>query len=571
MKYFILACLGLLYLFPWHAYAQEDWQDKLADAGNQGEVYFSFVASENQVNNLPRWISVDRFGEDGKTYAYAREEKLIAWLSSEQLQEVNLLDHPGIRANPRMLSEISIESIDSWDFYPTYEAYIDMMYQFQENFPDLCRIENIGQSLEGREILVAIISDNVNSTEGEAQFLYTSSMHGDETAGYVLFLRLIDFLLNNYNSDEQVNNLVDNLEIWINPLANPDGTYAGGNNSVYGATRFNANGIDINRNFPDPEDGDHPDGNDWQPETQVFMALASSNNFVMSANCHGGNEVFNYPWDTWSKLHPDDNWWYLVGREWADTVHANSPLGYFDGFDNGVTNGYQWYSISGGRQDYMNYFHHCREFTLEISNVKLLPESQLNDFWTYNHRSFLNYMKQCLYGVRGNIAEAGTNNPLKASVVAENHDMDESWIVSNDQGFYSRPLYAGTYNLYYFSPGYELLKIADVVVNNFAETQLDAVLTPTGAGNVESKFADLFRLSGNPGEGLYRVAYTGNKQLPVVYHIINLQGQRVTAPQRIDLSPGNKLEVDLHEQQAGIYILQLSWDEGYGQLKLLKR
>jgi len=42
-------------------------------------------------------------------------------------------------------------------------------------------------------------------------------------------LRLADYLLENYTSDLKVKDLVDNLEIWINPLANPDGTYNSGN------------------------------------------------------------------------------------------------------------------------------------------------------------------------------------------------------------------------------------------------------------------------------------------------------------------------------------------------------
>ncbi len=98
-------------------------------------------------------------------------------------------------------------------------------------------------------------------------------------------LRLIDYLLNNYTSDAQVTEMVNNLDIYINPNANPDGTYAGGNGSVGGATRYNANGIDLNRNYPDPEDGDHPDGNAWQIETIHFMQFAEDYNFVLSSNC----------------------------------------------------------------------------------------------------------------------------------------------------------------------------------------------------------------------------------------------------------------------------------------------
>ena len=77
-------------------------------------------------------------------------------------------------------------------------------------------------------------------------------MHGDETAGFILMLRLADYLLKNYNSDTRVKTLSDNLEIWINPLANPDGTYRDGN-FIISPVRNNANGYDLNRNFPDPD------------------------------------------------------------------------------------------------------------------------------------------------------------------------------------------------------------------------------------------------------------------------------------------------------------------------------
>ena len=56
-------------------------------------------------------------------------------------------------------------------------------------------------------------------------------------------------------SDPQVTRLLDSTVVWINPLANPDGTYHGGNNSVNGAWRYNANSVDLNRNFADPAAG----------------------------------------------------------------------------------------------------------------------------------------------------------------------------------------------------------------------------------------------------------------------------------------------------------------------------
>ncbi len=51
--------------------------------------------------------------------------------------------------------------------------------------------------------------------------MYSATMHGDETTGYILMLRLIDYLLSNYGADPQVTNILDNMEVWIYPLANP--------------------------------------------------------------------------------------------------------------------------------------------------------------------------------------------------------------------------------------------------------------------------------------------------------------------------------------------------------------
>ena len=107
-----------------------------------------------------------------------------------------------------------------------------MMQAFADSFPEICKLHSIGTLSSGRELLIVQISDNVGIKENEPSFLYTSSMHGDELAGYILSLRLIDYILNNYNNQNRITNIVNEIDLWINPLANPDGAYAGGNQNV---------------------------------------------------------------------------------------------------------------------------------------------------------------------------------------------------------------------------------------------------------------------------------------------------------------------------------------------------
>ncbi len=354
------------------------YAEKSKATSNAKEIYFRFNISEkSELNKLTKVVSID----------YVKHNRVKAYATPQQLKKlknlgykVTILPPPGKLIKPRMAK--SLAELRDWDYYPTYDQYVQMMWDFEADYPELCEIENIGQSVEGRDILFVKISDNVDVQENEPEFMFTATMHGDELAGYVLMLRLIDYLLSNYESNPEVTNLVNNIEIWINPLANPDGTYHGGNNSVWEAQRFNANYVDLNRNFPDPEDGPHPDGNEWQPETIAMMDLAEEHTYVHSANFHGGAEVINYPWDTWNNLPADDEWYIDISKAYADTVFANSTGSYFTGISNtGYIRGYVWYSINGGRQDYMNYFQACREVTIELSNVKMLPENELQAHW----------------------------------------------------------------------------------------------------------------------------------------------------------------------------------------------
>lgn len=566
MKKIITVLISLVFVFQ--AFSQiRNYNSLNAEIKNRSEFYLKVNLDENQdvnqqIAKLNTVGSIDR--------AKSNESTAFVYISKSKLDEFNNLGFeaeiltPPSMLLPKWQLDKNPRGTSDLDYYPNYQQYIDMMNQFATDYPDLCELVTIGQSIEGRDILALHISDNIGEDAAEPEFFYTSSMHGDELTGYPLMLRLIDYLLSNYNTDNQVNNLVSNIDIWINPLANPDGTFAGGDGSVFGATRYNANGIDINRNFPDPEDGQHPDGNAWQQETQAFMDFAEAHDFVMSANFHGGEEVVNYPWDTWSTLAADDDWWYFVSRQFADTIHEYAPASYFSGFDNGVTNGYQWYSISGGRQDYMNYFQHCREVTIELSSVKLPPASQITSFWDYDYRSLLNYMEQVLYGVRGNVTNALTNVPIKAKVFTDNHDIDESHVyASMPLGNYNRLLKSGIYSLTFSAFGYFDQTISPVSVNDFNTTILDVQLEPY-VGFVENHEIQV-NMYPNPASDKVNLEFSDDSERIIKVFDINsrlvkrfvLKGKEVVL-NLSDLRPAKYfISIEDHKNQSKIVTLVL--------------
>ena len=155
-----------------------------------------------------------------------------------------------------------------------------------------------------------------------------------------------------------------------------------------------------------------------------------------------------------------------------DSCQINSGSGYFNDLNNGITNGWDWYEVDGGRQDYMNYFRYCKEFTLELSNDKTPNPNDLPDLWEANYPSLLNYMEQSLYGLRGIVTDSISGNPLKVRVEISGHDIDSSHVYSNlPVGNYHRYLYQGNYNITFSKVGYHSKTININILNNSTHTE----------------------------------------------------------------------------------------------------
>ncbi|XP_002738033.1 carboxypeptidase E-like [Saccoglossus kowalevskii] len=367
--------------------------------------------------------------------------------------------------------------------------------------PDITRIYSPGQSVEKRELWTIEISDKPGQHElGEPEFKYVGNMHGNEVVGRELLLVFIPFICEEYlNGNEAIVWLVENTRIHIMPTMNPDG-YAigrkefdetGRNQWVNG--RANANGIDLNRDFPDldtvefenPENNNHISmalnkiGHQLQPETKVMMRWIDENPFVVSANLHGGDLVANYPYDSSfdGKVHyqksPDD----AIFRELAmaySTVHAHMSdpdrescdTTSDDEFENGITNGADWYPVPGGMQDYNYLSSNCFEITLELGCDKFPQASELQGYWKDNLPALLNYMAMVHVGIKGVVVDSNGEGIANAvisvkTVVLDRNDKIEDVIpIEHDvttaaMGDYWRLLVPGPYMVTASAEGYK--------------------------------------------------------------------------------------------------------------------
>jgi hypothetical protein len=184
----ILICISLLSVAQ-KPVSQYDTKEVF---GTRGEIYFILKGASSAVHQLTQIISIDNV-KDGDVYAYASVKEFEV-LKVQFDFPFYQLPKPGELTSVMMSDTFHAKFLTGIIILHTLHT-LQIMQDFATNFPEICNIDTIGITNEERLIIVARISDNVGVEEDEPEFLYTSSMHGDEVAGYPLMLHLIDYLL----------------------------------------------------------------------------------------------------------------------------------------------------------------------------------------------------------------------------------------------------------------------------------------------------------------------------------------------------------------------------------------
>jgi len=396
------------------------------------------------------------------------------------------------------------------DTWTDYDDIGPDLLNYETTYPTLAKRYDLGLSVQSRHLWAIRISDNVTVEEDEPEFKYIATMHGDEIVGTKMCMNLIDDLLTNYGSDPQVTTIVDEVDLWIVPLMNPDGY------DRVSRTRYNANGVDLNRDFPEGSTGDPNTTEGRAIETAHIMNWSFGESFTASANLHGGALVVNYPFDndglgSVPSPTPDDDLFIYISEEYS---YYNSPMWNSATFYHGITNGADWYSIDGGMQDWNYRYMGGNEVTIELSDNKEPPASQIATFWSENRDSMLAYIETCLIGVRGIVTDGVSAAPLAATITVSGRDHEI--YTDPDVGDYHRMLLPGTYALTFTAGGYDPVVESGVVVDSGGATLLDVqmygapqITSPNGGELLDAGVETSVIWTGNPA-AQFHVQYSGN-------------------------------------------------------------
>jgi hypothetical protein len=332
--------------------------------------------------------------------------------------------------------------------YRTYDSLTAELALFAQDHANIARHFSIGKSVNGNDLWVMKITDNPDVDEDEPEVSLIAAMHGDEPVGMELCMNLIQYLGEKYDEkDPEVTQIINETEVWILPLMNPDGYLL--------ASRYNASGYNLNREFPDRVVDPNNTPAERPPEVAHVMNWVSGEQSVLSANFHTGALVVNYPYDS----DPDENKTYsatdddALFRELSLTYsHLNPPMYASSWFENGIVNGVQWYTVYGGMQDWHYVWQGCHHVTIEVSDDKWPDFDKLPGLWEDNRQAMLAYIEWGQKGARGIVTDIVTGLPLSAIVTVAGND--HPVYTDPDVGDYHRLLLPGTYDLTCSAEGY---------------------------------------------------------------------------------------------------------------------
>jgi Zinc carboxypeptidase len=258
--------------------------------------------------------------------------------------------------------------------YNVYRSYDeaggirDELYALARRYPAIAKLEVIGHTLQGREIIALKVTKNANQLKDGARpaTLYMGTIHAREWIATEVTRRLMHHFIDNYGKDAEITNLVNTRELWFMPVANPDGyQYTFTSERLWrknlrdnngDGTITNGDGVDLNRNYDERWDYDNEGSStEWasdtyrgtapasEPEVKAHQALIDRMKFKFLVTYHsfGPLLLYAYGWQVKTPSFDDPLFVEYTGTD------ANPAV---EGYDPGV--GADLYTTNGTTDDY---------------------------------------------------------------------------------------------------------------------------------------------------------------------------------------------------------------------------
>ncbi|MDI6697754.1 MAG: M14 family metallopeptidase [Candidatus Saccharicenans sp.] len=275
-----------------------------------------------------------------------------------------------------------------------YHSYLELAAQLKSlaaSYPGLARLYIPGKSLENRNIYALKISDRPGQSEDEPGIALLGGHHAREWVSVEVPLLIGRYLLENYEREARVRDIVNSAEIWIVPLVNPDGLeYSILNYRLWRKNRrLNGDGsygVDLNRNYayqwayddlgssPEPSSAVYRGtGPVSEPETEAVRNLFQNHRIQSAISYHSFSQLILYPWGYLDQPSEEEALFQSLAEDMAGLISQVNGRVYQTGRASASL-----YLTNGDFTDWAYGFFRTLAFTVELPPVDLLQGGFLN-------------------------------------------------------------------------------------------------------------------------------------------------------------------------------------------------
>jgi carboxypeptidase A4 len=230
-----------------------------------------------------------------------------------------------------------------FDEYKDLDAIHQHLRSLAELRPDLARRVVAGSSLEKRSIRgIRIANDAASPGQCKPALVFAATQHAREWVTSMVTMYLADALVTRYDTDPVIKDLVDRVEFFILPVANPDGyVYTWGPDRLWRKNRrvnagTSCRGVDVNRNWGYQWGFDNT-GSSGQPCSESYRGAApfsepetaALRDFVLDRpqvrylhDMHSYGQLILQPWGYTSALPPGHATYESLGAAMAQLIQA---------------------------------------------------------------------------------------------------------------------------------------------------------------------------------------------------------------------------------------------------------
>ena len=269
--------------------------------------------------------------------------------------------------------------------YNTFESIKEKLKYYEENYKNIANFISIGKSFENRDIYLLKISKK--SKNYKPAILIVGCHHAREWMSVEIVMKIIEYLLSNYDKDETVKSWIDNFEIYLIPVLNPDGfVYTFERDRMWRKNRTinfdNSRGVDNNRNYGYKwglKDGSsiNPSSETYRGkapfselENQAIRELVYENPPVLALSYHSFSELILYPWGYTYEPPPDEELLKQIAVEMAKTTGEPNDNDYPGPYDYFPMQSSGLYTTSGDLTDFLYGSFGTLAYTIELNSTQ---------------------------------------------------------------------------------------------------------------------------------------------------------------------------------------------------------